>query len=187
MQSNYSLIVDNYVTFLDELFWKTLFTIPVYPEQFIDTYLQEYGQYPFEGILIWSLLPVTTTNEIILDNYQQFLNDNYSSISNKLPGCFIIPQFGRLRGKYTGDFTVLINIDFNLDRDAYGYWQKVVISDFIAKHETMLAARNYYLAPGYSIYPTFSEISQPIRTSTTSTFLRRTIMIQIKYCSIIGE
>ena len=182
--SYYISIVDEYVKLLEDIFWKTPFVVPIYTESQIDVYLSEYGRYPFEGILIWSQKPITTTNEIILDNYQQFLSDNYSSISNNLPGMFVIPQFGRVRGKYTGDFSVIINFDFNIDKDTYGYWQKIVFDGFIDKHEFLLKQRNYELIPGLSIYPVFSEITPPARTSTTSTFLRKSILIQIKYCKL---
>lgn len=184
---SYALIVDEYVKLIEDIFLNTPFVIPVYSEYSISDYIMHYDMYEFQGILIWSLKPVTTTNEIILDNYQQFLTDNFASLTNKLPGCFIIPQFGSVRGKYAGDFTVLINIDFNLEKDVYGYYQKLVLDSFLNKHEYLMKRKNYELIPGYSIYPVFSEISSPVRTATNSIFLRRTIMIQIKYCKIVSE
>ncbi len=184
MYAHYSSIIDNYVILIEDILVNTPFTIPIYKESDIDKYIAEYDINEFQGILIWSQKPITTTNEILLNNYQQFLSDNYSSLSNKLPGVFIIPQFGTLKGKFTGDFTILINFDFNIDRDMYGYWQKTIINDFISKHEFILNMKNYQLIPGYSVYPLFSEISQPIKTSTVSIFLRRSVIINVKYCNL---
>ena len=109
-----------------------------------------------------------------------------SSVYDETIGFYVIPEYGEASVRRNIEYyqVVTYTFDSNSDPDYDPYQNKIIkeINWFINKHKQLIDDINFNLPNGVVLYGNIEHISKPVYVPENTTYVRRTIVVSLRYC-----
>jgi len=132
----------------------------------------------FKGLVVW----------LAQRYYAGFENNENNEVYDNSIDFYIVPEIGRVKILRNVEYSQLISYTFDTntstDKDPTGLRQIEFINWFINKHKEFFEEEPYTLNEELNVKTWIQtiNISKPIYVPSNTIYLRRVVLVQLKYC-----